>query len=548
MGLGKFASTAISASLTLAPLFAKAEVSAELAELREFNHIVIIYQENHSFDNLYGGWGNVGSQRVNGLPIADVAHVKQARLDGSRYNCLFQNDPSFATPPLSVTCTETAPSFSSHFTNATFSIDSVIANTVNTRDLVHRFYNEQFQIHQGRQDRYVLGSDAAGLSMGYYETKNLPIYQYLHETGAPNYVIADSFFQAAFGGSFLNHQWLIAATTPTFSNASNDGSPNDLHSVLDSNLMPTNSAKVGGPPLYVSAIGTAALDQALTQSCTPASTRAPIQLGAVCGDFAVNTIQPFAQPYAPGTADTRRLPLLNHQTIGDRLSNQGVDWAWYAGGWSNAAGKVNSPGWTNTGGTCSDTNTMAGAAYPYCPNKLFQFHHQPFNYFAHYAAGGAREDHLRDEVEFINAVKSGNLKPVSFVKPIGADNEHPGYTNEGNGSTHLVDLIKAIVNGPNARDTLIIVTYDEFGGSWDHVPPPGQGRFGVSDAWGPGTRIPAMVISKRFTKSGVDHLDHDTTSILRLIEQRFNIAPLTQRDATVRSLSSSLLKGHGTEN
>src|SRR5439155_25569649 len=77
-----------------------------------------------------------------------------------------------------------------------------------TRDLVHRFYNEQYQIDGGRQDRYVAGSDAAGLVMGYYDTRQLPIYRYLHSAGAPHYAIADNFFQAAFGGSFLNHQWL----------------------------------------------------------------------------------------------------------------------------------------------------------------------------------------------------------------------------------------------------------------------------------------------------------------------------------------------------
>ena len=50
--------------------------------------------------------------------------------------------------------------------------------------------------------------------MGHYDTKSLPIYQYLHAAGAPNYVIADHFFQAAFGGSFLNHQYLVAARAP----------------------------------------------------------------------------------------------------------------------------------------------------------------------------------------------------------------------------------------------------------------------------------------------------------------------------------------------
>ena len=51
----------------------------------------------------------------------------------------------------------------------------------------------------------------------------LPIYKYLQAPGHPDYAIADAFFQAAFGGSFLNHQWLVAAATPTRPNADNDG-------------------------------------------------------------------------------------------------------------------------------------------------------------------------------------------------------------------------------------------------------------------------------------------------------------------------------------
>ena len=59
------------------------------------------------------------------------------------------------------------------------------------------------------------GSDAVGLTQGTYDTRGLPIYKYLHRKNHPKYAIADNFFQAAFGGSFLNHQWLVAAATPT---------------------------------------------------------------------------------------------------------------------------------------------------------------------------------------------------------------------------------------------------------------------------------------------------------------------------------------------
>jgi acid phosphatase len=560
--------------------FAATSQFAAAASLHDIKHVVVIYQENHSFDNLYGLWGSVNGERINGLPNADFLHSRQVRQDNATaYNCLLQNDVNLTSPPLPASCTDTtgATPFPSAFANKPFKIEDYIAPTDTTcpapgvfapngvlkgsglpggctRDLVHRFYNEQYQINGGKQNRYVTGSDAAGLSMGYYDTQKLPIYKFLHTPGAPNYIIADKFFQGAFGGSFLNHQWLIAAAAPVFAGALNDGSANDFHSVVDQNGMPTST------PLYTSPLGAAAKDQALTASCTPPAGRPATPDDVVCGDYAINTIQPFYWPFSPGTADARRLPPLTNPTIGDRLSAAHVDWAWYSGGWSNANGDVNAPGWTNgSGPTCSDPNAIQ-AGFPRCPDKLFQFHHQPFNYFANFAPGtAARTAHLRDEEEFIQAAQHGTLKPVSFIKPVGAENEHPGYTGESGGSDHLVDLIKTVLNGPNGRDTLIIVTYDEFGGAWDHVPPPsgddhdrrgrdhgnhGHDGHGIGDVWGPGTRVPALLISKTFRRSGVDHASYDTTSIMKLIEDRYKLRPLGSRDRKVTTLKTALESAH----
>src|SRR5213076_1895937 len=104
----------------------------------------------------------------------------------------------------------------------------------------------------------------------------------------------------------------------------------------------------------------------------------------------------------------------------------------------------------------------------------------------------------------------------------------------------LVSLLKRIEGSACAKDTMVIVNYDEFGGEWDHVPPPGQGNNnGPHDQWGPGTRIPALVLGPHlkgpFT---VDHTQYDTTSILRTIEQRYSLAALSTRDAQVKSLSN----------
>ena len=532
--------------------------------LSKIKHIVVIYEENHSFDNLYGGW-----EGVNGLSngAAQTLQVGQASTR-TPYTCLMQNDANLTSPPVTTAgCTDatTATAFTSHFTNAPFQIDTYIkpgdttcplkgqefskpngwlngTGAVGgcTRDIVHRFYQEQYQIDGGRQDRYTTGSDAVGLTQGYYDTKQLPIYAYLHGEDHPNYAIADNFFQAAFGGSFLNHQWLIAAATPV------DNSPGhaSLHSLLDSNGMPVARSPVASQsavPLYVTpptTPPTTLRDGAITSAC-------PAPLGLACGDFAVNTMQPFDQPFSSFGA---RLPAQTAPTIGDRLSKAGVDWAWYAGGWANAAGARSSPGWTNgfgpVGSDCIDPNVIAGSKVPYCPDRLFQFHHQPFAYYANYGPNGAGRSHLQDELQFTNLVgasaKGCQLKPVSFVKPIGEQNEHPGYASEANGSDHLRSLLQSIENSRCAKDTMVVVTYDEFGGQWDHVSPPGQGiAAGPHDWWGPGTRIPALVLAPRLQGSFViDSAQHDTTSILSTIEHRFGLRPLGTRDAAVTDLST----------
>jgi phospholipase C len=508
-------------------------------KLAKIRHIVVIYEENHSFDNLYGGW-----EGVNGRADATVGQTTQVSQSGLPFSCLLQDDVNLAlvsVPPC------TAPQ---GFPNAPFTIDQFLPPTALTcpqpgvfaangllpsagnlpggctRDIVHRFYQEQYQLDGGRQDRYVTGSDAVGLAMGYYDTQALPIYRYLHQGRHPHYAIADDLFQGAFGGSFLNHQWLIAAATPSWA-----GMPANQHAVVDSNGMPTSY------PLY-HATGPVS-DPAGTIACGTAPVSLP---NLACGNYAVNTIQP---PYQPTSSNPIKLSPQTGTTIGDELSAAGVSWAWYSGGWSNADGDVGAPGWTNgTGPTCSDPNSSPNPAFPYCPNKVFQFHHQPFNYYANYAPGMPGRTHLQDEQSFIDLANASSkeckLDSVSFVKPIGLENEHPGYTSEPRGSDHLVQLLQDIQGSACAKDTMVVVTYDEFGGQWDHVSPPGQGGTpGPHDQWGPGTRVPTLVVSP-FLKGNevIDHTQYDTTSILATIEERYDLAPLSTRDAAVNSLSN----------
>ncbi len=501
-----------------------------------FKHLVVIYLENHSFDNLYGQWGEVNGTPVTGLAAAPAARTQQVAQDGSLFTCLLQNDVNLASPPLPGDCTDShqvtgqpAPGFVSHFANRPFRIDDVITPESRTcapegtsapstgvpaptgeeggctRDLVHRFYQEQYQIHGGRQDRYVTGSDAAGLAMGYYDTTELPIWRYLHGKGAPRYVVADNFFQAAFGGSFLNHQWLIAARTPY----------DDLTRPVPTGRLRTRASRIDGEgmpvrnyPLYSTEADV--LDAERTIFCPSGE---PNQYAAACGRYVVNTAQPSSPPYSPN-ANARFMSLIDDDefpNIGDRLSDAGISWNWYAGRWDDV-----------TQGR---------------PAPLFQYHHQPFVYFEDYAPGTEGRTHLRDEDEFIDAARAGTLPTVSFVKPYGSENEHPGYASESRGSDHLVELVRAVTEGGSAGNTLVVVTYDEFGGQWDHVSPP------TDDRWGPGTRIPALVIGRSLTRSGVDHTVYDTTSILATIERAYGLQPLSDRDATVNDLGNAVAVG-----
>ena len=114
---------------------------------------------------------------------------------------------------------------------------------------------------------------------------------------------------------------------------------------------------------------------------------------------------------------------------------------------------------------------------------------------------------------------AGTLPPVSFVKPIGANNEHPGYTDVVTGQQHVADLVKAVQQSRIWKDCVILITYDENGG-----------------------RVPGIIVSPFARKGVVDSHEYETVSILKLIERRFNLAPLSTRDAdpAVSDLTTAL--------
>ncbi len=148
------------------------------------------------------------------------------------------------------------------------------------------------------------------------------------------------------------------------------------------------------------------------------------------------------------------------------------------------------------------------------------------------AHADARAAHLKDYDDLVAAATNGTLPAVAFYKPQGNLNQHPGYANVSDADAHIAQLVSTLKASPQWAHMVIVITYDEFGGQWDHVAPP------AGDLLGPGTRIPAIIVSP-FAKMGtVDHTQYDTASILRLIDRRFGIDPLpglTARDTALQA-------------
>jgi phospholipase C len=462
-------------------------------QLHKVGHIIVIYQENWSFDSLYGQFpGANGLQNgFDTLPQKDksTGYTSLIYMTPSPLNngAVDPNFPSVGGQ-LALSATQPLP-----LPLIPYDFTTYIAPNAKTGDIIHRFYHEQLQIDNGALeakngdlDKFVTWSDNPGLVLSYLDATSLPEGQL-----AKQYTLCDKFFHSAYGGSFLNHQWLVAAATPPW---------------------------------------TADIPTGFQSSWDPVSRTLNDSNLTIDGKFDVNTTQPQLAPFAPNTPTPAKRLLINNTdptqkgytpNIGNRLDDAHIDWRWYSGGWNEAL--------TN--------NTTAN-------NNLFQFHHQPFAYYTKYApfltaptanytsppplnpATTGPNAHLQDETNFFSDVASGKLPPVVFVKPIGKDNEHPGYTDVVTGQQHVADLVKAVQNSKIWKDCVIIVTYDENGGRWDHVVPPVR-----SDGWGVGVRVPGIVISPFVGKGVIDDHEYETVSILKLIERRFGLAPLSSRDA-----------------
>lgn len=472
--------------------------------------VVVIYAENRSFNNLFADFPGV-EKPLSALTAKDF---QQRDRDGSVLPAL---PPSWGgvlqVGPQTVDGV-TYPSevqFQQNLPNAPFALKGPqgedLPLSLVTRDLWHVFYQNQMQINGGKNDGFVAWGDSGGLVMGHYAQSRYALRLW---DLAKEFVLCDNFFQGAFGGSFLNHQYLISATAPFY--------PNAAQSVAKAQIATLQSDDPSGTRLKP-------LDTSPASAMT-----GPPQFGpsALTPDgYGVNTLAPPYWPTwirDPQNPDYSKPDLPNvlvpqtHEHIGDKLSKKNIDWAWYAGAWQATLEQFKDSG-----------------GIPKIPN--FQYHHQPFNYFKQQGpqnpaerAKRLRDGGLGDESStnrFFADAQAGKLPAVSFYKPQGNLNMHAGYADVASGDRHIARALKVLQESPQWKNMVVVVTVDENGGWWDHVAPP-QG-----DRWGPGSRVPALVVSPFARKGTVDHTVYDTASILRLITRVFQLETLDglkQRD------------------
>lgn len=161
----------------------------------------------------------------------------------------------------------------------------------------------------------------------------------------------------------------------------------------------------------------------------------------------------------------------------------------------------------------------------------------------------------RPFASFLVDAATGNLPEVAFVDPRFVDedagtsgDDHP-HADIRNGELFLNLIYTAVTRGPAWRRTLLVINYDEWGGFFDHVPPPTAPIPDADQAAGNadgrlGFRTPVLLVAPWARRGLVSHAQYDHTSVLRLIEARWGLEPLTVRDATATNLADDLDFAH----
>ncbi len=476
-------------------------------------HVVVIYDENVSFDHYFGTYPQAAN--TDGTPFTAARHTPKA--DNLLTAGLLKNNPN-----------EYAP-------------QRLSASQLLTCDQNHSYSPEQYAYDGGRSDQFVQNTETSkcsgdlfgepGLSMDYYDGNNVTaLWNY-----AQHYALDDHSFSGTYGPSTPGALELVSGQT---------------HGVVS-------------------------VDPA-TGTENPRRTAKPDPYTVVSPDAAgVGTVINDPDPAFDDCADsdhtsTNALAEMTGRNIGDLLDAKGVSWGWFQGGFAP------STPWDGKSGDyakcAGDTHTNVGgsASEDYSPHHdPFEFykstsnpHHLPPRSLAEVGHDG-QANHQYDLSYFDQVVKAGKLPAVSFLKAAEYQDGHAGYSDPEDEQHFLVKTINELQKSPQWQDTAVVIAYDDSDGWYDHVyATPRNGSKdsaagsdgkatdspacqsgpapagGYQDRCGPGTRQPLLVISPYSRSNAIDHTPTEQASITRFIEDnwgtgRIGDASFDQRAGTL---------------
>jgi phospholipase C len=357
--------------------------------------------------------------------------------------------------------------------------------------------------------------NGGGNSMAFYNMQNgdVPVLKKL----ADQYSMSDNFHQSFMGGTGANHVMLGTGDAIFWSDGNGNPATPPSH-IANPNPLP------GSNNQYTVDIN---FDGNFTE-CADSSqpgidpirdylASLPYRPNPNCARghfYMVNNDSPGFLP--DGTVDTAGIakggsvPPITVRTIGDELNDKGISWAYYGGAYDAAVALQHNP-------KSTDPTVQVGAAYCNICN---------FESYATSIMGNAtqRAAHIKDAIDFFNAVDNGTLPAVSFVKPDGLLDGHPASSKEDlfeGMVTKIMDHLTA--NKELFASTALFITMDEGGGYYD------SGYIQPLDFFCDGPRIPLLVVSPFATGGHISHSYADHVSILKFIERNWNLRPLTNR-------------------
>ena len=189
-------------------------------------------------------------------------------------------------------------------------------------------------------------------------------------------------------------------------------------------------------------------------------------------------------------------PCVDFQTVADSLDNAGLSWKYYA-----------------------PSEGQDGYVY------------STYDEINHIRNTSLWTEHVVPDTQFMADAASGNLPAVSWLVT-GPANEHPPASSCA-GENWTVQQINSVMNGPDWSTAAVFLTWDDFGGFYDHVAPQPM------DVYGLGPRVPLLIISPYARAGYISHTQYEFASVLKFIEDRYNLPALTLRDANANSTTDS---------